>query len=261
MRPLLCILILLGCLPAFSQNKVILQGSYQGKNLYIQNPYSTDGFCTEKVLVNGKEVKTELASTAYVIPLDSMGFKLDDTLYVEIFHKNDCKPKVLADYTPPRLSFEVTSIWADSTGTIHWISAHESGKLTFIVEQFRWNKWIKIGEVNGEGTPGKHLYSFEFTSPHSGLNKFRVKQAVGNKTKTSRSAELLFPDQKLEIIGNRHKLSEAVEFTSKTMYELYDRDGNIVKRGSSTSVGLKDLKRGTYFLNYDNKTEEITKFY
>lgn len=36
--------------------KIELEGTYQGKNIYVQNPSSgTESYCTEKVLVNGKE--------------------------------------------------------------------------------------------------------------------------------------------------------------------------------------------------------------
>lgn len=37
-------------------------------------------------------------------------------------------------------------------GTLTWTTTGESGKLTFTIEQYRWNKWVAIGEVDGLGT-------------------------------------------------------------------------------------------------------------
>jgi hypothetical protein len=44
-----------------------------------------------------------------------------------------------------------------------------------------------------------------------------------------------------------------VRFSSATLYEVYDQFGNIVKRGFASEIDVKDLKKGLYYLNYDNK--------
>ncbi len=54
------------------------------------------------------------------------------------------------------------------------------------MEQKRWNKWVKVGEVMGAGKPGENTYSFKVT-PHSGENTFRVKQT--DLTKRARFSE------------------------------------------------------------------------
>jgi hypothetical protein len=43
------------------------------------------------------------------------------------------------------------------------------------------------------------------------------------------------------------------------MYEIYDQYGNVVKKGSGNNVNVADLKKGLYYINYDNKTGEFTK--
>ena len=63
----------------------------------------------------------------------------------------------------------------DKEGTVKWTTKSETGKLTFAIEQFRWNKWVKVGEVDGVGTPTSNEYSFKIVA-HSGKNQIRVRQ-------------------------------------------------------------------------------------
>ncbi|MGZ4048717.1 MAG: hypothetical protein ACXVNN_05090, partial [Bacteroidia bacterium] len=111
-------------LAGYSQS-IVMNGTYQGKNIYIQNPYTEDskGFCSEKVLVNGKEIVFKNAD-AYEIRIDSMGFKIGDTVRIEIFHKADCLPKVIGNCIDcgMKSTFEIVSISIDSNAVLHWIS-------------------------------------------------------------------------------------------------------------------------------------------
>lgn len=254
---ILCILTL--SVFAFAQ-KIELEGTYQGKNIYVQNPASgTDSYCTEKVLVNGKEVPFK-HSSAYEIRLDTLELKIDDPVKVEIYHKHDCKPKVITQNYTPKGNFDLVSISVDSNHVLHWISKNELNKLTYTIEQFRWNKWIKVGEVDGIGGMQENAYSFQ-TQPHSGKNKFRVKQVASGKPRISQAVDFEVPDLGIKILGNQNKLSDKIEFNKETMYELYDRSGNIIKKGAGKTIDIKDLERHFFYLNFDNKTEQVTKFY
>jgi len=231
-------------------SNIILEGNYQGKNLYIQNPAVGNDYCTEKVLVNGKKISFT-NTDAYEIKLDSLGFKLGDSVKVEIFHKDDCKPKVLNYNGNPNVTFEITSISVDSNAVLHWVSKNEIGKLPFIIEQFRWNKWVKVGEVEEKGGLEENEYYFQ-TIPHSGKNQFRVKQNSMGTGELSKSAyftsNLKAPKIKSPSLGP----SKILEFDKETMYEIYDQEGNLLKKGTAKSVNCKDLVSGAYYLNYDN---------
>ncbi len=241
--------------------KIELEGTYQGKNIYVQNPASgTTSYCTEKVLVNGKEIAVS-NSSAYEIKLDSLGFKPEDTIKIEIFHKVDCKPKVITQNYTPKGNFDLVSISVDSSAILHWISKNEINKLTYIIEQFCWNKWMKVGEVDGIGGIQENVYSFQ-TQPHSGKNQFRVKQVASGKPRISKIAEFEAPELKIKILGNQQKLSDVIEFNKETMYELYDHYGNIIRKGTGKKIDIKGLERSFYYLNYDDKyAETVTKFY
>jgi hypothetical protein len=104
---------------------IILEGRYVNKNLFIQNPYSGKAFCTDKVLVNGKEVAFA-AESAFELKLNTLGYQAGDSLRIEIFHKADCKPKVLMDNSTPRHDLPVIDLSVDSNGVLRWQTKAET---------------------------------------------------------------------------------------------------------------------------------------
>ena len=81
----------------FATGVIVLEGNYQGKNLYVQNPFAGSGvgFCVQEVQVNGNVTTDEIASSAFEIDFRNLQLKLGDKVEVKIIHKDDCKPKVL----------------------------------------------------------------------------------------------------------------------------------------------------------------------
>ena len=240
--------------------QIIIEGNYQGKNLYIQNPFASNGvgFCVQEVLINDRISTDEINSSAFEIDFSSYRLQIGDKVVIKIIHKDECKPKVLnPEVLKPKSTFEIVSMKVDADGMFVFVTQQESGKLPFVVEQFRWNKWVKIAEVQGKGTPSKNTYSTK-VNLHSGENKIRVKQTdfSGNprssepyKTRTN-SPELTFSPL---------KVADALNFSGETMYEIYDSYGNLVKKGAGNNAEVAGLKKGIYYLNFDNKTDKFVK--
>lgn len=239
---------------------IVLDGNYQGKNIYVQNPFSGTGvgFCTYEVRVNGNVTTDEINSSAFEIDLTIHQLNIGDKVNIAIKHKDDCKPKVLnPEVLKPKSTFEIVEMDIDKDGVMKWSTKGESGKLPYIVEQFRWNKWIKVGEVEGNGTPEQNNYSFKIT-PHTGENQFRVKQIdYTGKPRYSKSAK--FVSTAPEITFSPVKVAKDIIFTGETMFEIYDSYGNIVKKGFADKVDVSNLKKGIYYLNYDYKTDKFVK--
>lgn len=247
---------------------IILEGNYQGKNLYVQNPFQSGGvgFCVNEVKVNGNITTDEVTSSAFEIDLKSHKLNIGDKVEIKLFHKEDCKPKVLnPEVLKPKSTFEVVSMTVDKEGTIKWTTKSETGKLAFAIEQFRWNKWVKVGEVDGVGTPTSNEYSFKIV-PHSGKNQIRVRQTdYSGQPRLSKPVEFMSEVPELEYAPI--KASKDVNFFLKgksdkafeTMYEIYDQYGNIVKKGFGNKVEVSNLPKGGYFLNFDNKMGEFVK--
>ncbi len=261
------LLIVLTALKAFPQGGVIiLEGNYQGKNLYIQNPYGSGGvgFCVTEILVNGNITTDEISSSAFEVDFKPHKLNIGDKVEIKIKHKEDCKPKVLnPEVLKPKSTFEVISIGADKDGTVKWSTKSETGKLAFAVEQFRWNKWVKVGEVDGIGTPTTNNYTFK-VAPHSGKNQVRVRQTdYSGQPRLSKPTD--FPSDVPEITFAPVKASKDINFVSsgdkpiETMYEIFDQYGNIVKKGFGSKIDVSNLPKGGYFLNFDNKMGEFVK--
>jgi len=248
---------------------IILEGNYQGKPLYVQNPFvqSGVGFCVTEVRVNGNITTDELASSAFEIDLKTHKLNIGEKVEVKIAHKADCKPKVLnPEVLKPKSTFEVTNIAVDKDGMLTWSTKSETGKLTFAVEQFRWNKWVKVGEVDGKGTPSTNEYSFK-VAPHSGKNQLRVRQTdYSGQPRLSKPADFLSATEEAEF-APQQKATKELNFFVKgkadkavdTMYEIYDQYGNVVKKGFGNKVDISNLPKGGYFINYDNKMGEFSK--
>jgi hypothetical protein len=237
---------------------IVLEGNYQGKNIFVQNPFSEAGvgFCVFEVTVNEQIATDEINSSAFEIDMANFGLKISDKVVVKVKHKDGCTPVILnPEVLKPKSTFDIVKQSISSDGTYSWTTTNETGELPYVVEQKRWNKWVKVGEVMGSGAPGEHSYTFKVT-PHSGENTFRVKQT--DLTKRARFSEsVTYTDPSVALVTwSPEKPKEEILFSSKTLYEIYDQYGNIVKRGYADKIEVASLKKDLYYLNYDNKLGE-----
>ncbi len=238
---------------------IVLEGNYMGKNIFVKNPFGGAGvgFCVFEVTVNGKLSPDEVNQSAFEIDFGNHDLKLGDKVIINIKHKDDCSPQVLnPEVLRPKSTFKTEKIAFNSEGVLEWTTSNETGKLNYIVEQYRWNKWVKVGEVMGDGKPGTHNYSFKI-EPHSGENRARVKQVdVSGKPRYSTPATYTSNAPSIKLDGEKFK--DVINFSGgETLYELYDRYGTIVKKGYGSSVKVDNLEKGTYYVSYDNETKTI----
>ena len=237
---------------------IVLEGHYQGKNVFIQNPYSAAGvgFCTYEVTVNDDISTDEINSSAFEIDLTAFNLKISDPVVIKIKHKDGCAPKVLnPEVLKPKSTFEISSIEMSGDGTLKWTTTSETGQIPYVIVQKRWNKWVKVGEVEGQGSKESNSYEFK-VSPHSGENMFRVKQ-TDHTDKPRYSETVRYTDPTAaEVFFEPKKTKSEIIFTGKTMYEIYDQYGNIVKRGYDDKIYVANMKKDLYYLNYDNKMGE-----
>ncbi len=254
---LMCAMLI--CLGADAATLVI-QGKYQNKNLYVQNSYGSSGvgFCAREIRVNGNITTDETNSSSFEIDLAALKLKYGQSVTIEITHSDGCMPKILnIEDLKPKPTFEVMTMNISSQGLLKWITKDETGSLPYIIEQFKWNKWVPVGEVEGLGTPDPHEYSFQVTM-HSGENKYRVKQKGLNSTsRFSQEIILKSPVDKPSFAISKNNAS--IDFSSETGFEVFDVYGTVVKRGYGKQVAIDNLKKGKYYLCYDNTMTEFKK--
>ncbi|NVK63472.1 MAG: hypothetical protein HWE22_02750 [Flavobacteriales bacterium] len=242
-----------------------VEGTYQGKNLYVQNPMDDEGFgyCATKVTVNGDIMPGGTSVGAFEIDFSLFNIEIGEPVFIVIEHNDGCKPKVLnPEVLLPRSTFKINSIDIDNDGNLTWSTSGEQGKLPFEVEQYRWNKWVTIGEVDGKGAGSVNNYQFKVT-PHSGENTVRVTQSDHSGTKRP-SQEVKFTSSTPAVSKSPTKVKNEIKFTAngapvETRYEIYDAYGNIVKKGVGSKVNCSNLLRGVYYINFDNVNEKFIK--
>ena len=250
----------------FSQEKLLsLDGTFQDKNLVVYNPPQADGFgfCITKVLVNGEILPAAIQSAHFEINFQLFQLKKGENVFVVLEHAVGCEPRFMnPEILLPKSTFRCTSISADKTGTINWTTADEAGSLDFIIEQYRWNRWVEAGQVKGKGTKQSNTYHFQIT-PHSGKNQIRVSQ-IDNSGQKRSSQSVFFNSGLSPLKMSPAKVRDNLYFKvggkeAKTKFEVYDAYGNLLKVGFSTMVDCRNLVSGVYFINFDNQTEKFIK--
>ncbi len=247
---------------AFSED-IKLEGIFQGENIFVMNPFASSGvgFCIYEVTVNGQLTTDEINSSAFEVDLSQFHFKIGDPIVIVLKHKEGCVPKILnPEVIKPRSTFDTESITVDKSGTLKWSTTNEKGALAFVVEQFRWEKWIKVATVQGVGTPAKNSYSVP-VDIHTGINKFRVKQVDFSK-KPRLSPEATHRNLAAQITfqpGDGKKAGSEITFSSETSYEIYDYYGKLALKGKGLKVNVTKLEKGQYFINYDNIGQTFIK--
>ncbi|HNW90025.1 MAG TPA: hypothetical protein PKN48_10200 [Bacteroidales bacterium] len=253
------ILLLLLCFTGnIIAEEIILKGNYYGFNLHVLNPGKDGSFCVTEVLVNNQKTQDEINSNAFEIDFSLLNLKIGDPVTVVIKYKNGCKPEVVNPKAlQPSENVAFLSPKADKSGKIVWGIKGDLMEEPLIIEQFRWNKWIKVGELAATDTVKKNSYSFEFI-PHTGINQFRIffNDANGNQVY---SKLIKYTSRNPEITLVSSKVTDKLVFSADTQYEIFDLKGNFISEGFAKEVEVIDLEKGKYWLNFDNKSVNFTK--
>lgn len=261
-RPLFSLLFFLNILVLNSSfgGEIEVKGVYQNKNLFVMNPFASGGkFCIKEIKVNGNKTSDFLNSSAVEIDLSTHQLQVGQSVVITIIHSDECKPKIInPEVLRPQSTFEIKSIKIDlKTNQLQWETTKESGPLPYVVEQYRWNKWIPIGQVEGKGDPNQNTYSFPITL-HSGPIRLRVRQTnFDGEKRYSREATVRSPLP--PVTYEPKKIVNSITFSNETDYEIWDMKGNRLLQGRGKTVDLTSLPKGDYFLNYDATTEIIKK--
>src|SRR5210317_2480058 len=100
-----------------------VEGTYQGKNLYVQNPMDDEGFgyCATKVTVNGDIMPGGTSMGAFEIDFSLFNIEIGEPVFIVIEHNEGCKPKILnPEVLLPRSTFEVTKMNITDAGKLTW---------------------------------------------------------------------------------------------------------------------------------------------
>lgn len=236
--------------------KVSISGYYQKKNLFIQNQLGTDGFgyAIRNIYINGDLYHIDHNTRAIEIDFENMGIKKGMPIEVLVdydgatprfLNPQSILPESVCDFQ--EVKTKDNNIMFSTTG--------ESGSLNFYIEHYRWNKWISVGEVKGEGSPSLNHYSFK-VKPNSGENIYRVAQLKHNGTKNiSPIITIDGPQEPVTFTKNGNEIS----FSRPTFFEVHDVYGNLLKKGFDQKITINAKDGIAIYLSYDNSTELVKK--
>ena len=241
-----------------SQAEILtISGVYQGKNLYVQNPFAGNmrDYCTNDVYVNEVKKEYNVASSAFEIDLSFM--KIGDPVTVKITHKSDCKPKVLNPQVIQATSAFSISSFAVDNDKITWTTKGERPKGKIFVEQMRYNTWVIVKEMNGKGQALMNTYEVE-SMHNSGINQYRIKYLeVDGQIKYSSTVE--FTSTLAPVTFYPKRVTDKITLSRPVEYELQDAFGNVIRKSKGTEIDITDSPAGVYYLNCDNQTFKIYK--
>tara|TARA_B100000683_G_C12468800_1_gene547032 strand:- start:871 stop:1656 length:786 start_codon:yes stop_codon:yes gene_type:complete len=256
LRLLTTSLLLLCLVIGLNAKELIIDGTYQGENIYIQNPFSNkeNGFCIKEVYVNDKPF-TEINSSAFEITLES--HEIGKYVKVSIIHSKSCKPRVLnKDALRSKSTFEIVS-FKSAENQLRFTTKNESNEEPFLVEQFKNNKWVEVTRMKGEGPEGFNNYISDVEHT-SGLNKYRIKQRdLGNRFRYSKVLE--YKSNRSPITFYPKRVSNVIHLSEACNFEVFDSFGALMAKGHGNKIDVSALEEGVYYLNIDNRTEKFLK--
>lgn len=245
-----------------AQSELQLNGAYFGQNLYVLNPSlasDSSAFCVKAVYVNNKQTSDVVASNAFEIIFRHLNIKEGEKVNVRIVHHSHCQPKVInPEVLQVTANFSFTSPRFDrNTQELTWAVSGTVDSKPFLIEQFRWDKWIDVGELMPCDTLSENSYSYPVNF-HSGHNTFRIRHIDNSGTeRISRETRFFSRTEPVQLISTR--VSDWIYFSEETLYEIYDEEGFFIIDGFGKDINVTDFERGRYWVNFDNQTEIVNK--
>lgn len=238
----------------------VYNGVYQGKDLYVKNPFAGDGvgFCVFEVKVNGEVTSDEVNSSAFAIDLELYKLSIGSPVEIIIRTKEDCEPNVINLHAIAATStYTLESISLQDNNTLAWSTSNETSDLPYIIEQFKWNKWVEIGAVKGNGQKEINEYVAEVCT-HKGENTFRIRQ--DDASGMHYSEKFVVNVQRAEVYITSPKIYDKLTFSEKTDFEVFDEYGIVVAKGRAAEIDCSKWTPGNYYLNYGgNFGQQIKK--
>ncbi len=235
-----------------------VSGLYYGSNVFVYNNSKEDLFGLKKIIVNNDTITDELNYNGIEIDLESYQMEEESRVNILLIYAASLAPVVVnPDALMPSVRFRITKPKYLKDNVIQWKVNGIPGDDPVVVEQYRYNSWRVVAEIDPVDTVANNVYTLT-VKPHSGNNQFRVRcHDINNEELISK--ELLFnPGFAKNGIQNIKYESEIV-LNYKAEFELYNEEGTLVKSGEDRYIKTSDLPKGKYLLFVDNQIIEIKK--
>lgn len=250
-----CLFLGTGIYATAQQQELLLTGVYNGKNLYVQNPISTNlkDYCTREVYVNGTLIFENPRTSAYIINLAHLAPKAP--IEVRILYSEGCMPKIInPQVVRVPTGFKYLAVNIDSSA-VSWTTNKQQKGGKFFVEKWYGEQWQAIGTAAVESDRARYTLP---VSHHSGTNRYRIKflQDDGDMYYSNvqdHNASIA------PITFTPTRVSDKIFLSRDTDYVVTDTGGNQLMKGTGKEIFVGNLSSGVYYLRIDNRSEKFFK--
>ncbi len=232
-----------------------LTGVYQGKTLFIQNPFNpkTRSYCIDKIYINKTPLDINYKLSA--IKLDFENVDLFTPITLRIQHKDTvCLPTII---NPEAILFHTIFRFTEVTiadSALTWSTKGERGVGSFEIERLDGIYWIQREIIEAKGIYEGTSYSI-FPRLEDGANQFRIKY---NFPRGSRSGYLysweVDYDYYPEPVEFKPKSAKTRLYLSRpASYKIYNAGSEIVLEGAGSEIDVTVLRKGQYVIYFDDK--------
>ncbi|MGV3630643.1 MAG: hypothetical protein ACO1O6_05540 [Bacteroidota bacterium] len=167
---------LFGLCFSFAFTQMELNGKYLGQNLYFQNPnIENDVPCVDSIYINGIKYPGLINQSAFELNLAGMELELGSDLYIQLYHRDGCKPRILNPVQPRISQVEFLETDLQPNGELTWKVKNEmiGNRLPFKIEQMTKDKqWLEIAQIE-QRWEEENEYHFQLKFS-KGKNTFRI---------------------------------------------------------------------------------------
>ena len=238
-------------------DELVWKGIYQGKDVYVQNPYSRQekAFCTLSVFVNESEVLSNPAASAFSIPLSHL--TVGDVVVIKIHYREGCAPRIVnPDAIKPVGDFKFLNVRAGKN-SVSWLAQGELPGSNYTIERKASDdNWESVNRVQGD-KGGKAVYTVPIKHV-GGENIYRLKyEGTGISGLYSETFSYTFEETPITFYPS--EATTKIYLSEETEYLITDTDGKKYKRGKGRIITIHNLEPGEYFLNYQDRSERFVK--
>lgn len=243
----------------FSQDSKVIQtnlaGVFQGKTLFIQNPYNRtkQTFCVERILINGEPLILNYKLSA--LKLDFDGFDLFTPVNITVVHEDTiCSPIIInSEAVLFHTIFRFSSL-SLSDSALAWSTKGERGKGIFAVEKLENGFWNEKEVIEAGGVYEEASYSY-LPILEDGANQYRVryKFPIGSRASYLYSTEIDYDHYPLPVEFKPASAKTRLYLSRVTPYEIYNDGSELVLEGQGMEIDVTVLRQGRYIIYFNGK--------
>ncbi|MEQ8925330.1 MAG: hypothetical protein RLO81_05920 [Fulvivirga sp.] len=238
-------------------DELLLEGTYQGKDIYVQNPFDrvSKKFCTTAVFVNDVKLYDNPSIAAFKIDLS--GFSINESVSIKIEYTGSCIPTIVnPDALVTKGAFQFANINADNN-SVNWsVMGEIKGSQYYLYHQSNGKEYIAYDTIPARGGDGIVTYSKQ-PNHKQGENTYKV--VYNYQGKSNESNEVRFTASENYITFYPQIATTSLILSDTAAYEIESFFGKKVKKGVGKEINLTDLKPGKYYLMIQNRKQQFIK--